>query len=73
MTLTFVEKQELLAQHSATLDSRVCDRIKSVVYASNGWSSLGIEDALLIYETTVCQHFKDYQELNKVKPENGGS
>jgi len=73
MTLTFNEKQELLAQHNTTRDGRVRDRIKSVIHTSNGWSPSEIADALLIHETTVRQHLKDYQELKKLKPENGGS
>ena len=73
MTLTFEEKQDLLGQHATTRDSRVCDRIKSVIHASNGWSPAEIADALLIHETTVRQHLKDYHQLNKLNPENGGS
>lgn len=73
MTLTFEEKQDLLAQHATTRDSRVCDRIKSAIHAYNGWSPAEIADALLIHETTVRQHLKDYHQTNKLKPENGGS
>lgn len=73
VTLTFNEKQELLAQHWTTRDGRVRDRIKSVIHASNGWSPAEIADALLIHESTVRQHLKDYQNQKKLKPENGGS
>ena len=73
MTLTFEEKQALLEQHSTTRDGRVRDRIKSVIHASNGWSAAEIADALLIHETTVRKHLKDYQTSKKLKPENGGS
>ncbi len=73
IALTFNEKQSLLAQHSTMRDGRVRDRIKSVIHASNGWSPAEIADALLIHETTVRQHLKDYQESKKLKPENGGS
>lgn len=73
VTLTFNEKQVLLAQHSTTRDGRIRDRIKSVIHASNGWSPSEIAEALLIHETTVRQHLKDYQASKKLKPENGGS
>jgi transposase len=73
MTLTSDEKQTLLAQHAPTRDGRVRDRIKSVIHASNGWSPSEIADALLIHETTVRQHLKDYQGSKKLKPDNGGS
>ena len=68
MTLTFNEKQELLAQYNTTQDGRVRDRIKSVIHTSNGWSPSEIADALLIHETTARQHLKDYQELKRLKP-----
>ena len=73
MTLTFNEKQKLLAQHSTTRDGRVRDRIKSVIHASNGWSPEEIADALLLHESTVRQHLNDYNDSKKLKPENGGS
>lgn len=71
--LTPNEKQALLVQHSTARDGRVRDRIKSVIHSSNGWSPSEIADALLIHETTVRQHLKDYQDSKKLKPENGGS
>lgn len=67
------EKQALLSLHKTTRDGRVRDRIKSVIHADNGWSVDEIADALLIHETTVRQHLKDYVEEQKLKPENGGS
>ncbi len=73
ITLTNEQKQELTIQHSTTRDGRVRDRIKAVIHASNGWSPEEIADALLIHESTVRQHIKDYLESNKLKPENGGS
>lgn len=73
ITLTNEQKQELKIQHSTTRDGRVRDRIKAVIHASNGWCPEEIADALLIHESTVRQHIKDYLESNKLKPENGGS
>lgn len=49
------------------------DRIKAVIHASNNWSLEEITDALLIHETAVRQHIKDYLQSNKLKLENGGS
>ena len=73
MILTSHQKQALKIQHDKTRDGRVRDRIKSVIRASNGWSAQEIADALLIHETTVRQHIKDYLHSKKLKPENGGS
>ena len=73
MILTNHQKQALKIQHDKTRDGRVRDRIKSVIHASNGWSAEEIADALLIHETTVRQHIKDYLHSKKLKPENGGS
>ena len=71
--LTDEEKQDLLYQHSLTRDGRIRDRIKVVIHSSNNWSPTEIADALLIHETTVRQHIKDFQLNRKLKPENGGS
>ena len=73
ITLTNEQKLELQIQHRTTRDGRVRDRIKAVIHASNGWSPEEIADALLIHESTVRQHIKDYLQSNKLKPENGGS
>jgi DNA-binding NarL/FixJ family response regulator len=73
MTLTSHKKKTLKIQHDKTRDGRVRDHIKSVIHASNGWSAQDIADALLIHETTVRQHIKDYLHSKKLKPENGGS
>lgn len=73
ITLTNQQKQELKVLHDTTRDGRVRDRIKAVIHASNGWSPREIADALLIHESTVRQHLNDYLQLNKLKPQNGGS
>jgi predicted ArsR family transcriptional regulator len=73
MKLTSLQKQTFQIQHDKTRDGRVRDRIKSVIHASNGWRAKEIAEALLIHETTVRQHIKDYLHSNKLKPENGGS
>ncbi len=73
VTLTPRKKQELEQMHNSTRDSRVCDRIKAVLLASEGWSSAYVSQALRIHETTVVRHINDYLQSEKLKPENGGS
>ena len=73
MTLTQKQKQELENQHDKTRDGRVRDRIKAVLLASEGWSTAMISQALRIHETTVLRHIKDYEQSEKLRPENGGS
>ena len=72
MTLTKNQKQVLESQHDTTRDGRVRDRIKAVLLASEGWSTAMISQALRIHETTVLRHLKDYEQSEKLKPENGG-
>lgn len=71
--MTNDQKQKLWSQHSTKSDGQVRDRIKMVIHASNGWSADEVADVLLIHESTVRQHIKDYRKSNKLKPENDGS
>ena len=73
ITLTPQQKQQLEQMHDSTRDSRVCDRIKAVLLASEGWSQTMISQALRIHESTVARHLSDYVLSEKLKPENGGS
>ncbi|EGQ8651050.1 TPA: IS630 family transposase, partial [Vibrio cholerae] len=73
VTLSPQKKQELEQMHDSARDSRVCDRIKAVLLASEGWSNVMISQALRIHETTVARHINDYLQSEKLKPENGGS
>lgn len=73
VTLSRQKKQELEQMHDSARDSRVCDRIKAVLLASEGWSNVMISQALRIHETTVARHINDYLQSEKLKPENGGS
>ena len=41
-------------------DRRVCDRIKAVLLASEGWSLTMISQALRIHESTVARYLSDY-------------
>ena len=59
--------------HDSSRDRRVCDRIKAVLLASEGWSVSMISQALRIHQTTVIRHINDYLQSEKLKPENGGS
>lgn len=59
--------------HDIERDSRVCDRIKAVLLASEGWTQTMISQALRIHESTVARRLSDYVLSEKLKPENGGS
>ena len=67
------ERERLKIQHKQERDKRVCDRIKAVLLHDEGWTSEEIAHVLLLTDVAVRQHLRDYQELQKLKPENGGS
>ncbi|WP_083600912.1 IS630 family transposase, partial [Xenorhabdus thuongxuanensis] len=71
--LTPEQKRALELMHDTTRDSRVCDRIKAVLLASEGWTAQMIAQALRIHESTVSRHLKDFIAQEKLTPENGGS
>ena len=73
MNLTKEQKAELERRHKTERDSRVSDRIKAVLLRSEGWSIKQIGQALRIHRDTVAQHLADWDEQEKLKPENGGS
>ncbi len=73
IVLTPQQKQQLEQLHDTERDRRVCDRIKAVLVASEGWSQVMISQALRIHESTVARHLSDYVLSEKLKPENGGS
>ncbi len=56
ITLTPQQKLQLEQMHDIERDSRVCDRIKAVLLASEGWSQTMISQALRIHESTVARH-----------------
>ncbi len=70
ITLTPQQKLQLEQMHDIERDSRVCDRIKAVLLASEGWSQTMISQALRIHESTVARHLSDYVLSEKLKPEN---
>ena len=71
--ITETEKQALEKQHKTERDRRIADRIKAVLLHSEGWSQIDIAQALRIRPETVHDHLCDYQNSQKLKPQNGGS
>lgn len=59
--------------HDSSRDCRVCDRIKAILLASEGWSNSMISQAWRIHKTTVTRLSMITQNLKKLTPENGGS
>ena len=71
--ITAEQKIELEHLHDSSRDKHVCDRIKAILLASEGWSSALIAQALRLHQTTIDRHISDYVNHRKLKPENGGS
>ncbi|SHO55405.1 hypothetical protein VQ7734_01133 [Vibrio quintilis] len=65
VTLSPQKKQELEQMHDSTRDSRMCDPLKAVLLASEGWSNAMISQALRIHETTVARYINDYLQSEK--------
>ena len=66
-------KIALELRHKKCRDKRECDRIKAILLAAEGWSTLMIAQALRKHETTIIRHLTEYVENKKLCPENGGS
>jgi transposase len=71
--LTFEQRTALKILHKSSRDLRVCDRIRCVLLADEGWSAAMIAKSQLIDETTVRRHLNDWLNEQKLVPENGGS
>lgn len=71
--ITDEQKAELEQLHRESCDKRECNRIKTILLASEGWSSAMISQALRLHEATVNRHISDYVNHRKLNPENGGS
>ena len=71
--LSSKEKEELELRHSRGRDSIMCDRIKSVLLKSEGWSNSRIAQALRIDRNTVASHLNDYIFSKKLSKNSGGS
>ncbi len=59
--------------HDSNRDSRIQDRIKAVLLASEGQCPTMISQAFRIHESTVARHLSEYVLYKKVKAENSGS
>ena len=70
--LSSQEKEKLELQHRQERDSIICDRIKSVLLKSEGWSNSRIAQALRIDRGTVASHLNDYISLKKLSKDSGG-
>ena len=64
---------ELKAHHRAVRDANECDRIKAVLLYDQGWSTLKIAKALLIDDSTVTRHLRDYHKDSKLNILSGGA
>lgn len=71
--ITLDQKIELERLHDISRDKQVCDSIKAIFTASEGWSSPIIAQALRLHESTINHYISDYLNDRKLKPENGGS
>ncbi|EDH5630162.1 IS630 family transposase [Salmonella enterica] len=71
--LTSEQRTTLKILHKSSRDSRLCDRIRCVLLAADGWNAAMIAKSQLIDETTVRRHLNDWLSEEKLKPENGGS
>ena len=71
--LSTQERNKLQSQHRLERDKRVCDRIKAVLLSDEGWDFREIAHVLLLSDEAVRLHIQDYQESQKLRPENGGS
>ncbi|MCK5355244.1 MAG: IS630 family transposase [Methyloprofundus sp.] len=73
INLSSKEKTALESRHKKVRDSRESDRIKAVLLSSEGWSIFQISQALRKHESTILRHLTDFQKMQKLTPENGGS
>lgn len=66
ITLTPQQKLQLEQMHDIERDSRVCDRIKAVLLASEGWSQtmISIDDYESINSETIVRFFCKLRELS---------
>ncbi|SUG30733.1 Uncharacterised protein [Salmonella enterica subsp. arizonae] len=63
--ITDQQKAELERLPRFRRDKRVCDRIKAILLASEGWSSAMIAQALRLHQTTIDHHIREF--LNKAR------
>lgn len=73
ITLSQAEKINLESRHKKCRDKRECDRIKAVLLADEGWSTIMIAQALRKHETSIIRHINDFVKNEKLNSENTGS
>jgi transposase len=71
--LSSQERDNLKIQHRKERDKRICDRIKAVLLFNEGWDYQEIAHVLLLSDEAVKEHIREYQDSQKLRPENGGS
>lgn len=72
-TLSEQERKNLITTHKKELDGRTRDRIKAVLLRDDGYSYSEIAKILLLDDETIRRHINDYEKLQKLMTENGGS
>ena len=60
-------------RHSKVRDGYERDRIKAVLLHAKGWTIVMIAQALLVHESTISRHIKDFIAEHKLTSSNGGS
>jgi predicted ArsR family transcriptional regulator len=73
ITLTPAQKKTLELQHRKGRDVHECDRIKTILLNSEGWSISQIAQVLREHEPTILRHLQDFKSKQKLAPENDGS
>ena len=58
--LSHSEITKLKARHRVIRDAKECDRIKAVLLYDKGWSTLRIAQALLLDDSTISRHLREY-------------
>lgn len=71
--ITEQQKAELERLLDSSSDGRVRDRIKTILLASEGWSSAIIAQASRLHQTTIDHHISEHLNNGKLKPGNGSS
>lgn len=67
------ERNELMLQHKAERDKRVCDRIKAVLMYDDGYVLEEIAKVLLLSHEGIRKHLIDYHKQEKLHTDNGGN
>ena len=69
--LSHSEITELKARHRVSRDAKECDRIKAVLLYDKGWSTLRIAQALLLDDSTISRHLREYHEQKNRNIDSG--